>query len=184
MTTILTRLYASADEASAAADTLLENGFVSRDIDLISGGEGHTAESLAGNLAQAGVFTSVAGDYATRVAGGESALVVRAPFGMAKRGATLLGKHNSLDAGIKHANAYVGDLSKQDEPFKWPLPELLNVTFMTGDDPPFKGRSWTMSGMLGLPFFANRGSGTKLISEKRFSESMGMKMLWDHRAKA
>lgn len=187
MTTILTRLYTSADEASAAAGSLLENGFAARDVDIVNPPvlrEDSTSAdtgSISDSIMAAGAFKSVASACAARVAGGDSAVIVRATFGMAKKGSKLLDDHNPIDAALRHPNAYIGDMTKPDEPFKWALPELLSITFLTGEDPPFKGRSWTVSGMIGLPFFTNRGSGTKLIS-KRFSESMGMKMLWDHRA--
>jgi len=87
MPTIITRLYPDASKASQVVAALQEKGFARSDVDVVSGppdeSESADAAALTRVIHEAGVYAKAAQAYGERVAGGESLLVVRAPFGTA-----------------------------------------------------------------------------------------------------
>ncbi len=102
MTTIITRLYSDEQTARNASAFLAKNGFVDRDRDVISGGEGGVVA-----LRSAGVPADVAAAYAETLAGGTAVLVVRAGFGRAGKARALVAETETIDAGLPKQDFYV-----------------------------------------------------------------------------
>lgn len=103
MTTIITRLYATSTAAHAVADALMQAGHQPGYVDIIDHAD-------MGAMTAARVGDSAAAAYAKAMTGGQTLLVIRAPFspiGAANSAKAVVGRYASIDAGIANEDAYV-----------------------------------------------------------------------------
>lgn len=99
MTTIITRLYQDENTANGVAQTLLENHFRQRMLDVIAGGDAHV------QMARAGVPKDAMDGYAQGIQNGNALLIVRAPFGGAKAATKLVDQTSSLAGTSAYVSA-------------------------------------------------------------------------------
>lgn len=79
-TTIITRLYDDAKAAGAVRNRLIAKRFRTDDVVLVSAMEGETRAALKARLQAAHVNDAVTAPYAEKIAGGATALIVRADY--------------------------------------------------------------------------------------------------------
>lgn len=181
MSTIITRLYASKKEAKQVAGRLKEEKYLARDIDIISKGDDDDMDSLKKAIRNAGVYANAAAIYSERVAGGDVLLVLRAPVGQAHKGTVLVDEYDSIDAGVKHRDVYVGTsgaaaLAKR----RRHLPNLLSneQKMLTNDGLVRSGTPF--SSLFGIPLLTSGPTGkARLITERTtpFSSFFGLGLL-------
>lgn len=155
MTTIVSRLYPSAETAERVRDTLRRDGFPDALMSLI-------AEADAKAIAEAGVDPDAARRYAAVMDDGEGSgqtlFVCRAPFsplGAARRAMEAADSEASVEAGVANENRYVRetvDLSRhRSSVYRY------HPLMMTRDDYVGSGWSgWTVSGLLGWTMAVRR----------------------------
>jgi hypothetical protein len=105
MTTIITRLYADAKTANAAAQALRAEGMPQDALDVVAKGGDSAAALMA---ARVGAATAAA--YATRIDGGAVAVVARAPvtpFGYARKVMDVLDGFDSIRVPGVKADEYI-----------------------------------------------------------------------------
>lgn len=109
MTTIITRLYKDEQTANGVAQTLLDNHFRSAMMDVItSPSDAHAA------MTEASVPSGSQAAYAPGLEGGNSLLVVRAPFGAAEAANRVVDATDSVDVDLPRQSTYVAtDMSAQ-----------------------------------------------------------------------
>jgi hypothetical protein len=105
MTTVVSRLYESADIAEGVAATLRAEGFPDSTLDVIG-----TADAAA--IAATRVPEAAAEAYAAKMTAGQALFVCRAPFtpfGAARRAIEVANATPSIEAGVENENALVDD---------------------------------------------------------------------------
>jgi hypothetical protein len=151
MTTIVSRLYESAEVANRVADTLREDGFPDRTISVI------TSADKAAILA-ARVDEGAADRYAKVMTGGRTLFVCRAPFspfGAARRAMDVADSVPSLDAGVSNENRYVAEEAQLEN--LTPSVLINHPTMMTRDDYVGSGwADWSFSGIFLWPTIVRR----------------------------
>lgn len=105
MRTIITRLYADAEAAHHAHNALVERNKI--DADHMSVIKSSEDGSAASSMMQAGVTETYARTYDAHMSAGRALLVLRAPYGTARRAMETLEGFPSIDAGIANENVYV-----------------------------------------------------------------------------
>lgn len=112
MTTIITRLYDTADTAHAVSSALINMGLSERCCDVITEGS-----DTAHKIAAARVSKDSVGALAAQVKGGRALLVVRAPFspiGMARSVMVVSDRFNPIPVAGVNANEYVREQPKSE----------------------------------------------------------------------
>lgn len=181
MTTIITRLYRTPDEAEAARDALGAEGCPSGAVSLLASSPDAGGSDLAA-IRRAGVYESAAIVYAGHVAEGAALLVVRAPFGTAFRTLEILEDFPDVDVGISHPDAYVesqasGRHSKNGEA------ALLNSDLLLLSEdlmpPALLKNGWTFSHLFGLPLLTNwmPTGGSLVTGRTTISSYLGLPLL-------
>ena len=112
MTTVVSRLYASAETADAVVADLKKSGVPSRTVDRIAGGDDTAATADA--IAAARVGAGAAKTYAGQMTGGQVLVVARVPLvplGAARKVQEKMDAHGPVDAGVpeKEANLYIAE---------------------------------------------------------------------------
>ncbi len=161
MTTIISRLFADAETAEAAARELRAAGHDPATIRIVSPDAQDSETSLAARIAAAGVGSVSAGRYAAAVAAdpshGGSVLVVRAPFtpfGRARSAIRIADAHAPVAVAGVNANQHVANR---------PDPRIFHPAIgrhahvMTRDMPPYiERRRGTVSSAFGVPLLWRR----------------------------
>jgi hypothetical protein len=96
MAQIISRLFSSASNAAAAAKDVQDYRFGDNEVYTVEGSAGTSREDLVAQIMQAGVAKTYAAEYAEKVQGGATLVVVHAPFGSAKKATVLLDRHQPL----------------------------------------------------------------------------------------
>jgi hypothetical protein len=168
MTTIITRLYPDAPGAQAAYDALVENGFVSDDLDMI-GSYGDAAERMQ----QAGVGVKARDLYSGALDEGKVLLVLRARFGSAVNALETRDDFPSIDVGpvdqqvyIAPANAYPGSVLTNHPLFMSNPNSVMSGARMFGKDPILRGPR-KISAMKGGGYMSKMFWPMKLLSESK-----------------
>lgn len=183
MTTIITRLYATADEAKTVVGALRTEGFAKGDIEVLSNSAGTGSADLLPVILEKGVYKAAATIYAERVSHGASLLILRAPFGSATAARTVLEDFDSIDAGVKHPDAYQEAMPTRKVEWGKNLPVLLNSDVLTLSDGLFPRavlKNWSLSSLFGLPYLTSwMPTGGSLIegSTTPFSTRLGLPLL-------
>lgn len=177
----IVRLYASAENATAAVGKLEARGFGTRQYDLItppeSSAEGAAAEeTVTAAIADAYVVRAEARRYAGLVVQGHWLLAVRAPIGMGLIAEDLLDECDPVPSGFE---------PEPDRPMAWdeaaPMSSILHVGTILRDPTPFS--NW----MAGIPVLSRSGKRAcerlnvqELVSSDwSLSAKVGMKLLAD-----
>lgn len=181
MSTIITRLYASADTAKSVASRLKEEDYRVSDVDVIAKGRKGSLKTLKADISAAGVYPNAAATYAERVADGDVLLVVRAPIGQAIKARAIVDEADSIDAGVKYTEVYRGTgtssarLGRQRH-----LPPLLpNETKILTNDGLIKSGT-PFSSLFGIPLLTSGPTGKARLMTKRstpFSSFFGLGLL-------
>ncbi|MHB2165568.1 hypothetical protein [Alsobacter sp. R-9] len=184
MTTIITRYYGALEQADAAMAQLEEEGLARVHMDRFVAVEG-----VADAIVTAGVNPSSAGAFAERLAQGGALVVVRAPFGQALWASDILDAHGPIDAGVENVNLYVESTPSHPQRYNNYLPVLLDsdALILSGPSFPAIAKSWSFSGMLGLPMLSkSQAPKAKLISGSTtpFSSALGLPLLTKERESA
>ena len=183
MTTIITRLYATADEAKTVVGALRKEGFAKGDITVLSGDGGTGSADLMPAILEKGVYKAAAAIYADRVSQGASLLILRAPFGSATTAQALLEDTDAIDAGVKHPDSYEEAMPTRKVEWGKNLPVLLSsdvLTFSDGLFPRAVLKNWSFSSLFGLPYLTDwLPTGGSLIdgSTTPFSSRLGLPLL-------
>jgi hypothetical protein len=181
MTTLITRLYRTLDEAEAARKALRSDGCPSSAISLLSKEASHSGHDLAA-IQEAGVYPSAAALYAPHVEEGASLLVVRAPFGAAVRTHEILDDFPALDVGVSPVDAYV-ESHPSPRRSKDASATLLDsdLLFLSEDlmPPALLKDGWTFSHYLGLPLLTDwmPTRGALLSGRSTISSYFGLPLL-------
>ncbi|MCR9123036.1 MAG: hypothetical protein NXH91_12265 [Phyllobacteriaceae bacterium] len=181
MSTIITRLYSSADKAKIVAARLKAEEYLDRDVDVIAKGRKGSLKTLKADISAAGVYPNAAATYAERVADGDVLVVVRAPIGQAIKAKAVVDEVGSIDAGVKYTEVYKGTgtssarLARQRH-----LPPLLpnEAKIMTNDGLIRSGTPF--SSLFGIPLLSSGRTGKARLITKRttpFSSFFGMSLL-------
>lgn len=181
MSTIITRLYSSADKAKTVASRLKQEEYRDGDFDVIAKGRKGSLKTLKADIAAAGVYPNAAAIYSERVAEGDVLVVVRAPIGQAVKARAIVDEVGSIDAGVKHTEVYKGTgtssarLARQRH-----LPPLLpnQARIMTDDGLIRSGTPF--SSLFGIPLLTSGPTGKARLITKRttpFSSFFGMSLL-------
>jgi hypothetical protein len=161
MTTLITRLYRTLDEAKAARKALKADGCPNKAISLLFKApetEAHPAPHDLAAIERAGVYPSAAKTYAPHVEAGAALLVVRAPFGAAVRTHEILDGFPDLDVGVSPVDAYI---ESQPTPrrSKDGSATLLDSDLLFLSDnlapPALLKDGWTFSHYLGIPLLTD-----------------------------
>lgn len=180
MTTIITRLYSTHDQAEAAANMLASSKLPRSLISIISGSSDAVAAN--GEISALGVYPNAAAIYASKVVGGNALLVVHAGFGKAYKVTGILAETDTIDAGVKYTEVMASDMSSRREEKQRHLPELLNITVMTGEQLPYPGQSWLpFHSLFRFPLLSKSGGRAGVFKSKLFSKMFGMPMLIKYR---
>lgn len=173
MTTIVTRLFASPDQAAAAAAALKSEDFLDRHVHVIAGDDALAA------ILDAGVHRSAALIYADRLKQGAGLVVTQAQFGMALKAAKILKQHGPIASGVKSQDVYVGSVDNRPMYPNRYLPILLdNTTVFSGLLlPALTSRNRLFSRMVGLPMLSNKRAPRASLSSMRFSSMLGLPLL-------
>lgn len=178
MTTIVTRLFASADAGPAAVAALKAKKFKDSDIDVVAGGDGARAA-----LINAGVYAGGADAYAAKLKDGGCVVVVRAPYGNAILANRVLDGQGPVASGVQHESVYVGSVDARPlYKYEKNLPELLPegtlvLSEMMMPRAVISGE-WTFSHIFGLPFLSSRRpSGGLTDNATPFSSALGLPLL-------
>ena len=148
MTTVITRLYADGDAASAAARRLGWEGLPARAVQVI-GGSGMSRDDIARKMEKAGVHETAVGTYAERVAAGNALLVVRAtykPLGAAQITRDVTARTKTIDIPGVVDDHYVVDPPDHAPSVLKDHPRLLSLDLDFGE---YKGGP--ISAELGIP---------------------------------
>jgi hypothetical protein len=179
MTTIVTRLYATAEKADAAAASLRKAGFTSLPLGVVKpGGKGDAGLAAIRAL---GVYEAAAKTYADRVKGGDSLVVVHAPFGKSYRAMEFMDAHEPINANVRYTEVYV----PAKDPPNWTekqryLPILSNSDTLVLSDglmPPAVIRNHRPMNSV----ISNNKPKARLISGT-FSDKFGIPLLTEWRA--
>jgi hypothetical protein len=173
MTTIVTRLFADAEKANAAAAALRKGGFSKQSVSVISG---HPADAARAAISAAGVYAAGAAVYAAEVAAGKALVVCHAPFAKSLFAQEIMDEFDPVAANVKHTAVYV---PAPNPPSKWAkspaLPTLLNTDYLVLSDglfPPAVIRSGPSNSILSK-YRPKAGLVSGTISEK-----LGLPQLW------
>lgn len=180
MTTIITRLYSTHEQAEEAVKVAAAKKFPKVSMQIVSGTSDVTAAHA--HLSALGVYPGAASTYANKVAGGNAVLVMQASFGKAYKAAAAVEDTGAIHADVKHTEVYAGAMeSPKPEPTRH-LPELLNVTMLTGEKLPYSGESWfPFHSIFRFPLLSSKESRASLLTSKLFSKMFGMPMLVKYR---
>lgn len=180
MTTIITRLYSSQEQAEAAANKLSASKIARSSVSIVSGSS--DAGTAKKEISDLGVYPNAADIYSSKVAGGNALLVVHAGFGMTYKVTGALADTNALHADVKHTEVMVSDMSTRREEKPRHLPELLNITILTGEKLPHAGQTWLpFHSLFRFPLLSEKGGRSNLLDNKLFSKMFGMPMLIKYR---
>jgi hypothetical protein len=184
MTTIITRLYADAGKARAAAQDLMGRGHSDDYIGIITrDGDGSVADRMHAWRVNKGSAAA----YGPHVANGAALLVVQAPFnpiGAARDVMRALKKHPSLDAGVANEDEYIREQMSvetsgkvlQGTVFYMSNPHRSNFhSHILGSNPIISGKTKT-SAISGGAYMSTKFWPMKLISapkERRSAISGG-----------
>jgi hypothetical protein len=178
MTTIITRLYASGDQAAAAANALRESEFDNDNINVFSAGADQAAAIRA-----AGVHDSASEIYASHLRDGAGLVVVRAPFGSAVTASRILSRFHPVKTAVKTTDRYLGTPDpRRREILPQPKKRMGTAILVCSDGlfPPavIRGSSF-FSEWLGLPLLSARTGKAKLVSGNStpFSSTLGLPVL-------
>lgn len=174
MTTIISRLYRSADTAHAAEAALRAAGHDAATIRIVPA-EG---DDPAARLAAAGVGATSAAAYGRAMAAGQAVLVVRAPFtpfGRARSAMQVADGFGPLEVAGVNANQHVPD---QPDPRIFHPAITRHAHVMTTDMPPFIARRrGTVSSAFGLPLLMAGRRARALPRGPFLSRLLGLPML-------
>lgn len=180
MTTLITRLYSSVDQAEAAASALAVKKFPSAMMSIVSGESDSSAARQ--KIVDAGVYPAAAATYATKVAAGNALLILEAGFGKVYKAKDILAGTGAIDAGVKHTEVYTGGVTSHDPQPTRHLPELLNITVFTGEELPKSGQTWLpFHSLFRFPLLSSKGPRSGLSTGKLFSQMIGMPMIIKYR---
>jgi hypothetical protein len=165
MTTIITRLYDSAERANSVAGALKKAGFPASTYDVIT----QTGKKSAlSQILAARVNAPDAELYAQNLSADRALLVVRAPFnpfGAARKAREIADGELAVDVGVPNENLYV-----REEP----SPELFGAVlkdhprFMSSDMVPGSGRyRGRFSEAFGIPLLSRRARSKSVYSERK-----------------
>ena len=180
MTTIITRLYSSHDDALKASEAVKAAKISRSTMEIVSG----TSDMAAAKseIAALGVYPSAASTYATKVASGHALLVVHAGFREVYRTKNALKASGAIDAGVAHTELFVSDATKPREAPTRYLPELFNFTVFTGDHRPYQGKTWLpFHQFFRFPLLSKREPRGGVLTNKLFSKMFGMPMIIKYR---
>ncbi|MCU4651958.1 hypothetical protein N8I71_03900 [Roseibacterium sp. SDUM158016] len=165
MTTIVSRLYESADIANRVAETLRSEGFPEATLSVI-------AEADMKAMAAARVDPADAERYAKAMKDGGALFVCRAPFtpfGAARRAKEAADSEPWIDAGVSNQNRYVEEVADLD----MHTPSILQYhpLMMTRDDYVGSGwANWTLSGVFDWPTVSRRREAPKNLTKGYMSQ--------------
>ena len=196
MSQTITRMYANAERANAAAHELKNNRFVAfDDVHVITGGAQPNGDAIVASIMKALVLKAHARVLAEGVKRGGALVVVHAPFGCAVEAIDILESHGPVDSGVPDA---------RDAPVAWddaaPCSSALHIPVLLSDAstfstfwnvPPLLKGGATTGSALGLPeVSASRGPftgtiGLPLLSNKPsiFSSMLGLPVLMNARSR-
>jgi hypothetical protein len=180
MTTIITRLYSSHDDALKASEAVYAAKISRSTMEIVSG----TADTAAAKsqIAALGVYPSAAATYASRVASGHALLVIHAGFREVYRTKNALSGTGDIDAGVAHTELFVSDPTKPREAPTRYLPEPFNFTVFTGDHLPYQGQTWLpFHKFFRFPLLSKREPRAGVLTNKLFSKMFGLPMTIKYR---
>lgn len=173
MTTIITRLYSSSEQADAAVDTLADKKFSRGAVNIVSGIS--DANAAKKQISALGVYPNAAATYADKVAGGNALLVVNVGFGMAYKAKSALADTGAIDGGVKHTEVHASEPESTGQGQTRHLPELLNMTVFTGESLPHSGETWLpFHSIFRFPLLSSKEGRASLITGKLFTQFMPM----------
>lgn len=144
MTTIITRLYATPDRASAVVDALKADGFMDRDISMFSAG------TSASTIQRAGVYAKAAQTYADHVAKGAALVVCRAPTGSAYPALAVVDQFPAIDAGVKYTEVLASAMIQPAvDPWRPYATLITGATFFGWIKHTIS--DWSISNVIGFP---------------------------------
>jgi len=180
MTTIITRLYATNEQAEEAVKTAAAKKFPKVSMKIVSGAN-DPAESTA-ELKALGVYPGAAAVYADKVAGGHAVLVMQASFGKAYKAAAAVENTGAIHADVKHTEVYAGAMTSPTPESTRHLPELLNVTMLTGEKLPYSGQTWLpFHSFFRIPLLSKKVARAGLLTNTLFSKMVGMPLTIKYR---
>ncbi len=159
MSTIITRLFESNDQATAAVAELKRSAF-GDDLVTVIGAKRQGAESLIATE----VPRSIAAAVADGVRRGGTAVIVRAPYGYAVKATEILDRFNPSEIGVT-------DVATPTDSEAAPLSTALGLELLSDNPAPLS--SW-----LGLRLLIRGPSTTQLIEKAApFSQTLGFPLL-------
>ena len=180
MATIITRLYASRDQAAGVVSALEADGFQADDITLVARDEGQDMGTFHAALANAGVHKAGAKTYAERTMTGQVVLVLRAPFGAGTAGMAIVDTVPAIDIGVDRTELHVPAQDTPVERLRY-LPDLLpdGTRFMTTDG--LLKTATPFSSLFRLPMTAKGGRAKLLDNPTPFSSMFKLPLLVKYR---
>lgn len=178
MTTIITRLYASGDQAAAAATALRDSEFDDANISVFGAGP-----DQAGAVMAAGVHQSASDIYAHHLGEGAGLVVVRAPYGSAVTAMRILNRFDPVKTAVKVTERYLGTPDPRAKEILPQAKKRMGTDILVCSDglfPPAVIRGTTFfSAWLGFPLLSMRGARASLVSGSTtpFSSALGLPML-------
>jgi hypothetical protein len=184
----ITRMFATAEAARAAAAELAEEGFADVHVVNPPAGQDAPVSAIAAQIAQGRVLLADAKVYAQGVAKGRSVVTVHAPFGSGMLATSILESHGPVDSGMPApapgrmwdeatplSSAFQIDVLWRDPT---PASRVLGV-------PPLFGTDCSFSGAIGMPLLSGNpaplsslvGMSTLSRSGTPLSSLIGMPLL-------
>lgn len=109
MTTMITRIYATPQQATDVCSALRRVYFAEYDVAVVGPTEGAgTVEALAMAVRKTGVHRADAPAYAQALAGGATLVTVHAPWGAAAKGIAVMDAHGPLPSPVRRTEYFRG----------------------------------------------------------------------------
>ena len=156
MTTIITRLFPSLDQAAAAAASLNLHGLRPEEINLVRG----DSASMAADIGRGGVSKAQAAAYARQIADGGALVTAHARFGLAAGAMKILDAHGAVAGGDAR-----GEHFARQEMDPTPLSHFLDIPTLSKNPTPFASffNLWSLtrnatplSSLLSLPTISRK----------------------------
>jgi len=167
MTQTISRIFGSAEKASAAVADLKAYGFGDASIHVAAPSAGASQDAVAASIMKFHILKAHAVEYAKRVVAGGTLVTVHAPFGAARPAIDAMEAHSPMDSGVGEP-----EFPKRTWDSAAPVSSSFNIPALMNGAAPF-------SAFWGLPVLASRQSALVELSRDAapLSKALGMKAL-------
>ncbi|GEM_PF-3343080 len=167
MTTLITRLFADKGTASQVSEALLSDGFNKRAVRAIEGGDSAARDAMA----DMGISGAAAEAYASKMAGGNALVAVRAPFGRAGSAMTVFDRFDPIEVDVAEETHIRAETDPRYA--KSIIPG--NKKFLTMESAVGSGTGF--SDTFGMRLLSRNQRGKASVDTSTISSKFGMRML-------